>query len=74
MKTDLFGVDPAERIAALERKNAELRSALAKASAALQGLRPALTAMHEAMEAAGQARWESDQLLDRKKESSHESN
>lgn len=66
MKTDLFGIDPMERIAELERRNAELTAALKASAAALRGLRPALVAMHEAMEAAGQARWEAEQLLDRK--------
>jgi len=73
MTHDLCADSPEERIERLEQENAELRMALAGMVHALGELRPALVAVHEAMEGVGQTQYEAGLLLDKlEKESSQE--
>lgn len=63
MTTDLFADDPADRIAELEKQNAELKSALRRMINAWAAIRPSLHSVHEAMEDLGESQYLADRLL-----------
>lgn len=63
MKTDLFTEDPAERIAQLEKQNAELLATIRQMVGAWYRIRPHVHALAGAVEEVGQTQSDAQILL-----------
>src|SRR5690606_1526487 len=63
MKTDLFTEDPAERIAELEKQNAELRAMARRMISAWDQLKPHAQGLWAAVEEAGQSQSDAGFML-----------